>query len=141
FDLTAQVSTSQPSPAGTVTFSADTTVLGSAPLTNGAAKLTVAASLPRGHYMLTAAYSGDARVAPATSTAVNVYVVAPKPTLTSVDPPTIPGGVKTTLTLHGTNFIDGTTAFFSSFGLLTTFVSSTELHVDYTPSGFDSAYQ
>jgi hypothetical protein len=139
FDLTARVNTSQPSPTGTVTFSADATVLGSAPLTNGAAKLTT--SLPRGHYMVTAAYSGDARVAPATASGVNLYVVAPKPTLTSIDPPAIPGGVKTTLTLHGTNFVDGCYVLFSSSGYPTTFVSPTELRVDFAPFASESAYQ
>src|SRR5206468_5060584 len=96
-------------------------------------KLTVAASLPRGHYMVTAAYSGDARVAPATSDGANVYVVAPKPTLTSIDPSTIPGGVKTTLTLRGTRFVDGCTVYFSSNGYRAIFVSPTELRVDFTP--------
>ena len=139
FDFTARVSAQQ-TPTGTVTFSTDTTVLGTAPVTNGVAKLT-GASLPRGHYMVTAAYSGDARTAPGTSTAVNLYVVAPAPTLTSVDPPALTAGVKTTLTFHGSNFIQGSYALISSNGYTTTFVSPTELRLDYKPFASETDYQ
>jgi Calx-beta domain/Bacterial Ig-like domain (group 3)/IPT/TIG domain len=140
-DFTATVSASQQTPTGTVTFSAGTTVLGTAPVNNGVAKLTAGASLPRGHYLVRAAYSGDSRVAPATSSAVDVYVVALKPTLTSIDPPAIPAGVKSTLTLHGTNFIDGSFVYVSSFGRAATFVSPTELRLDHTPPISDTNYQ
>jgi hypothetical protein len=140
-DFTATVTAYPQTPTGTVTFSADTTVLGTAPVTNGVAKLTAGASLPRGHYLVTAAYSGDSRVAPATSSGGNLYVVAPPPTLTSIDPPTITAGVKTTLTVHGTNFVDGSDVLISSTGYATQFVSPTELHLDYTPPKFESDYQ
>jgi hypothetical protein len=131
-DFTTTVTSYPQTPTGTVTFSAGTTVLGTAPLTNGAARLTAGASLPRGQYTVTAAYSGDARVAPATKTQT-LYVVAVAPTLTSIDPPAIAAGVKTTLTAHGTNFIDGSMILISSTGYRTTFVSPTELRLDYTP--------
>ena len=140
-DFTATVSAFPLTPTGTVTFSVDATVLGTAPVTNGVAKLTAGASLPRGHYLVTAAYSGDSRVAPATSTGGNLYVVAPTPTLTSIEPSTITAGVKRTLTVHGTNFVDGSYVLFSSFGSAAKFVSPTELHVDYTPFASESDYQ
>lgn len=139
-EFTATVSAYQHTPTGTVTFSAGTTVLGTAPLTNGVATLTAGASLPRGHYLVTAAYSGDSRVAPRTSNAADLYVVAPAPTLTSIDPQTIPAGVKTTLVLHGTNFVDGTFVYISSFGYPTTFVSPSELRFDYTPFASESDF-
>jgi len=140
-DFTATVGAYQQTPTGTVTFSAGTTVLGAAPVNNGVAKLTAGASLPRGHYLVTAAYSGDSRVAAGTSSAVNLYVVAPNPTLTSIDPPAVPAGVKTTLILHGTNFIDGSYVYVSSSGQVGTFVSPTELRLDYTPTASESDYQ
>lgn len=127
-------------PTGTVTFSAGTTVLGTATLTNGVANLTAGSSLPRGQYTVTAAYSGDSHVAPATATAT-MYVVADTPTLTSIDPSTITAGVKTTLTFYGTNFIDGSIAILSSAGYATTFVSPTELRLDFTPFASESDYQ
>jgi len=139
-DFTATVSAVQQTPTGTVTFSMDKTVLGTVPLTNGVAKLN-AGALPRGHYLITAAYSGDSRVAPSTSGSGNLYVVAPTPTLTSIDPSTITAGVKTTLTIHGTNFVDGSYVLFSSFGYAAEFVSPTELHIDYTPFQSESDRQ
>jgi len=140
-DFKATVSSYQQTPTGTVTFSADTTVLGTVPVTNGVAKLSAGASLPRGHYIATATYSGNSRVAPSTSSNVNLYVVAPTPTLTSIDPPAITAGVKTTLTIHGTNFVDGSYVLISSSGFGTTFVSPTELRIDYTPFESESDYQ
>jgi hypothetical protein len=140
-EFTARLGVYQQTPTGSVTFSAGTTVLGTAPVTNGVATLSAVVPLPRGHYMVTATYSGDSRVAPGTSDAVNLYVVAPAPTLTSIDPPTITAGVKTTLTVHGTNFLDGSYVLISSSGYLTQFVSPNELHVDYTPFASETDYQ
>jgi len=139
-DFSATVTAYPQTPTGTVTFSAGTTVLGTVPLTNGLAKLTAGASLPRGQYTVTAAYSGDARVAPATRSGT-LYVVAVTPTLTSIDPPAITAGVKTTLTVHGTNFIDGSFILISSTGYRTTFVSPAELRLDYTPFASETDYQ
>jgi len=141
-DFAATVSAPQQTPpTGTVTFSVDGKVLGTAQVINGVAKLNAVTSLPRGHYMVTASYSGDSRVAPGTTGAANLYVVAPAPTLTSIDPPTVTAGVRTTLILRGTNFVDGTYALISSSGYATQFVSPTELHVDYTPFKSESDYQ
>jgi hypothetical protein len=139
-DFSARVSTYPLAPTGTVAFSAGTTALGTVPLNNGVAALTGVSSLPRGQYTVTAAYSGDSRVAPSATTSI-LYVVAVAPTLTSIDPSSITAGVKTTLTLHGTNFIDGSTVLFSSNGYVTTFVSSTELRIDFTPFPSESDYQ
>lgn len=139
FDLSAAVSASQ-TPAGTVTFSVGTTVLGTAPVTNGTAKLTIGASLPRGQYTLTAAYSGDSRVAPATATST-LYVVAVAPTIASIDPATLTAGVKTTIVVRGTNFVDGSTVLTGTTGRPTTFVSPAELRADYTPPASETDYQ
>jgi hypothetical protein len=139
-DFTATVSASQQTPTGTVTFSEGTTVLSTTPVTNGVARLN-GISRPRGHYLVSAAYSGDSRVAPATSGAVNLYVIAPAPALTSIDPPAITAGVKTTLTIHGMNFVDGSSVYFSSFGYSATFVSPTELRLDYTSFASESDFQ
>ena len=139
-DFTATLSAYQQTPTGSVTFSAGTTVLGTAPVTNGVAKLSGVTSLPRGHYTVTATYSGDSRVAPG-SAASSLYVIALTPTLTSIDPSTITAGVKTTLTVHGTNFLDGSYVVVSSSGYPAKFVSPNELQLDYTPFASPNDYQ
>jgi hypothetical protein len=139
-DFTATLSAYHQTPTGSVTFSAGTTVLGTAPVTNGVAKLSGVTSLPRGSYGVTATYSGDSRVAPG-SAAASLYVIPLSPTLTSIDPPTITAGVKTTLTVHGTNFVDGSYVVISFSGYPTEFVSPNELHVAYTPSASPNDYQ
>lgn len=141
FELSATLDHYPQTPAGSVTFSADHSVLGTAPVSkDGVAKLSVA-GLQRGHYLLTAAYSGDARLVPVTSDAADLYVVNPAPTLTSIDPPTIISGVKTTLTLHGTNFVEGSLAKIRSSILQAEFISPTELRLDYTPFASETDYQ
>jgi autotransporter-associated beta strand protein len=128
--------------SGTVTFSAGTTVLGTAPVIGGIATLTAGASLPAGYYHVTASYSGDSRIAPSSSvpTSLNIAAVYSKPTLTSIDPSTVTARVSTTLTLHGTNFVDGTTVFMGQ-SYTPTYVSPTELRVDFTALTYKSDYQ
>lgn len=62
----------------------------------------------------------------AASNAVNVTVVSPVPSLSSVSPSTIIVG-PFTLTLAGSNFVSGAQAFLGGAPLTTTFVSSTQL--------------
>ena len=138
-DFSATVSTSAQTVTGTITFSAGATVLGIVPVNNNRAA-TFTGSLPRGQYKVTAAYSGDSRVAPSTATG-NLSVVAVAPTLTSIDPSPLTGGVRVTLTLHGTNFVDGSYVLIQSNGYAATFVSSTELQLDYTPFAYQTDYQ
>ena len=61
-------------PTGTVTFNANGTAIGTAPLTNGVATLTIS-TLPLGTYTVTASYGGSSGYQPAT-TASQTYTIA-----------------------------------------------------------------
>ena len=70
-------------PTGTVQFSDGGMVLGTAPLTNGVATLTLS-TLSAGSHNISASYSGSASSGSASTTvAVSVIVVLPKPVATS----------------------------------------------------------
>ncbi len=71
--FTATVTGNGVAPTGTVTFMSGTTVLGTRPLTNGAAVYTTS-SLTAGIYSITAVYSGDANNGTNTSPAVSLTV-------------------------------------------------------------------
>jgi hypothetical protein len=74
--LTSTVTATSGTPTGTVTFNANGTKLGSAPLNaSGAATLSVAAPLP-GTYSITAVYSGDASYNASTSAPVTETITA-----------------------------------------------------------------
>jgi hypothetical protein len=64
-------------PTGTVTFYNSGVPLGTVPLVNNAATLTVSAVLPAGNYNLTATYSGDTNFMP--STGLLQYAVSASP--------------------------------------------------------------
>jgi sugar lactone lactonase YvrE len=79
--LTATLTGAGVAPTGTVTFLNGTSSLGTGPLTNGVATLTLA-TLPVGSYSVTASYPGDSNYLSATSTAVSVAVInLPTPTI------------------------------------------------------------
>ncbi len=83
--LTATVGSSitTPSPTGTVTFSAGTTVLGTVAISpSGVATLT-STTLPTGTYTVTATYSGDTGFAASTSNAVTLSILAPQYVITN----------------------------------------------------------
>jgi ELWxxDGT repeat protein len=108
--LTATVAgqpTGQTNPVGMVTFSDGSKVIGSAPITNGKATLTLT-TLAGGTHSLKAAYGGDANYAPGTSAAVNqqisfIATVATTTTLTSSAPAAVPGQ-SVTFTAHLNHF-------------------------------------
>jgi hypothetical protein len=80
--FTAQVAAQVPGDpvSGTVTFSLDGTSLGTVPVSNGTATLTITpttATLSPGNHMLTATYSGDPNFTPSSATQT---LTAPTPT-------------------------------------------------------------
>ena len=80
--VTARVETDGvPADAGTVTFSSGDTVLGTAPVSQGTASLTLPAFDQVGSQTVTAAYAGTAAYAPSSST-VTFDVVKATPTMT-----------------------------------------------------------
>ncbi|WP_188760090.1 Ig-like domain repeat protein [Edaphobacter acidisoli] len=102
---------------GPVTFSNGTTTIGTAPIVNGVATITVS-NLPIGSNPITASTPGDANNNPATSPATTVTVnkATPTVTLTSSSNPSTPGAPVTfTATVYPgatapVTFYDGTTA-------------------------------
>ncbi len=88
-------------PTGTITFtSTPQGIIGSAPLTNGTATLTVG-SLPVGSYTITASYSGDGNYSASTSlTPVSITVTIVNATLTATISPSsnVPYGSTATVT-------------------------------------------
>ena len=138
-DLTAKVTAFGQTPTGSVSFLNGSDVLGTAPLQAGAA--TIAVTLPRGSYTLKASYSGDSRTAPGTGSA-GLNVTALVPTITSIDPATVPAGQKTTLTIHGTNFINGSVVLVNSVAATApALVSSTEMRYDYPAPPYETDVQ
>jgi hypothetical protein len=138
-DLTAKVTAYGQTPTGSISFLNGSDVLGTAPLQAGTATITV--TLPRGSYTLTASYSGDSRTAPGTGSA-GLNVTALVPTITSIDPATVPAGQKTTLTIHGTNFINGSAVLVNSFAASApALVSSTEMRYDYPAFPYETDVQ
>ncbi len=97
--------------SGPVTFTDGTTVLGTSPIVNGTATLTVP-SLPIGSHPITASTPGDTNNNPATSPATTVTVAKTTPTLTltsSANPATASQPV--TFTVTSTAGVTGTVTF------------------------------
>ncbi|MEA2240119.1 MAG: hypothetical protein QOC81_4843 [Thermoanaerobaculia bacterium] len=120
-------------PTGTVTFSEGAAVVASVPLNNGVAETS--ATFLRGNHLITATYSGAATIQPSQAQA-GLTVVERTPVIASVDPSTVLSGTTTTLIIHGSNFVDGSNVN----GYPTSFVSSSELHVEFPapPLTYDS---
>lgn len=91
-------------PTGTVTFKEGSNVLGTASL-NGSGMATFSlSSLTEGTHTVLATYEGDGSSAKSDSTAKQVVVIAPPPTLTfGVAPTSIPLGQNATLTWASTD--------------------------------------
>jgi hypothetical protein len=83
--ITLKASVSGDSPTGSVTFSAGTTSLGTATLTNGVATLQTSFAAA-GSYATTATYKGDQNNAASTSSAVTIVIAAPDFTVTATPP-------------------------------------------------------
>lgn len=94
--LTLTLPTTDPTPAGTVTFLMGATTLGSSTVANGSAQFTTS-SLPAGKDTIAASWSGDDTFTAATSPAI-VVMVAPTLTLTAAIG-TIYAGVADTITI------------------------------------------
>jgi hypothetical protein len=126
-------------PAGTVTFYDNDAVLGTGALNaNGQATYTTAALLA-GTHPITATFPGDANFSSGTSNQVNQVVNNPVPTITLISPTSAAVNAPDfTLTVTGTNFINGAVVRFGSNDLATTFSNSTQLTA-LVPKSFLSA--
>jgi Bacterial Ig-like domain (group 3)/FG-GAP-like repeat len=96
--ITLKATVSGGSPAGSVSFAAGTTSLGTATLTNGVATLQTSFAAA-GSYATTATYQGDQNNAASTSSAVTIVIAAPDFTVTATPASgTVPPGQTATFT-------------------------------------------
>lgn len=121
--------------AGTVTFYRGTTLLGSAPVTNGSATFETVAPA-HGNYVFRAEFSGSAQHAPSSASDA-VQVRPPTPVLTSLDPATVPGGESVVVTVRGTDLLAGGMIVIDSSGLTPQHISNEEVRFTFAPSRSD----
>lgn len=116
-------------PSGLVNFYNGPSLLQSASLTNGVARIATT-SLPAGAEVVSATYVGAGLFSSSTSNSVtiNVGVPNPAPVLNALSPAfTSAGAAAFTLTVNGSGFMDGSTIYWGSTALNTQFVSASQL--------------
>jgi len=112
---------------GQVTFLDGNVSLGTAPVNNGIAQLVVS-SLAAGAHSIVAAYRGNTFFLNSQSAVLTVTVENLAPVLTSFAPTSAKQNSGAfTLTVNGSNFVNGTVVFFNRSARPTTFVSSTQI--------------
>jgi hypothetical protein len=121
--LNAAVSYSSPVTAGTVSFYAGATLLGTSPVgNNGIATLTIA-TLPAGTDSLTASYSGTAQFTSSTSASISVTALFPTTTVLSSSVSSADFGAAITLNAavsYSSPVTVGTVSFYAGATLLGT---------------------
>lgn len=122
-------------PTGAITFRQGTTTLATVPLTDGKASTTVRLGI--GTHAFTVTYAGDARWRPAEKT-LNKTVSSPKPVISGIEPSTVKGGTRVTLTILGSNFREGATVSDESTAMTVTFISPGELRCTYDVPPWES---
>lgn len=115
----------------TVSFSSNGSVVGTGTLSGGVATLSTK-SLAMGTNSVTASYAGDAYFGPAVSAPVSIHVTsAPSnaaPTLSTISPAfASAGSTGVEVTVTGSGFISGSTAYWGSTALATRYISDTQL--------------
>ncbi|MDE3090345.1 MAG: Ig-like domain repeat protein [Chloroflexota bacterium] len=132
--LTQNASASAPrqprnvTPTGTMTFTIDSAVNITQTMNASGVVSYTTSLLATGVHTITATYSGDANLAGSASPALTQNVNNPLPTLASISPMSATaGGVTFTLTVTGTNFVNGAVVKWNGSDRATTFVSSTNL--------------
>jgi hypothetical protein len=133
--ITFKASVSGDSPTGSVSFSAGSTSLGTATLTNGVASLQTSFAAA-GSYVTTATYQGDQNNAASTSSAVTIVIAAPDFTVTATPASgsVTPGQTATfTFTVNPVGGYAGTVKF--SCGALPAQAACSFSPASATPSG------
>ena len=141
--LNANVSSSpvvQPnSLSGQVTFSDGNVTLGTVPLVGGNAQLSINSLAPGAHNIV-ASFSGSRFFQGGQSFVSTVTVENPAPDITSFAPVSAKQNSGAfTLTVHGSNFVNGAVVFFNGSARPTTFVSSTQVMAAIPASDLASA--
>jgi len=137
-------------PTGTVNFvdtvnGVATTVASNVGMNQAGEAFTASgiSSLAVGNHSLVANYSGDASFNASSSAAFNFAITGsnPVPAVTTISPTSkTAGGAAFTLTVNGTNFIEGATVKFGANAALTpTFFSATQLQVTVPASDIAAA--
>ena len=121
--------------AGTVTFYRDTTVVGTAPVTNRSASIDTVAPAP-GIYVYRAEFGGTAQYAPSSASAT-IQVMPPTPVLTSIEPSTIPGGQTVVVTVRGTNLLAGGRIIVDSTILAAQHISTGEVRFTFEAARYE----
>jgi hypothetical protein len=137
-----------PTPTGSVTLTSGSYSSAAVALSSGSASISVpAGSLATGNDTLTASYTPDvassSRYNNATgiSSTVTVTVITnPVPTMSGISPAfTSAGGAAFTLTVSGTGFVSGSTVYWGTTALTTTYVSATQLTAQIAAADIASA--
>ena len=111
--------------AGQVVFRDGSTIIGTAPLSNGVAELTFA--IAGGVHDYSASYEGTATFAPSTSVSTRLEVRPPAPVITSIEPASAQAGSTVDVVVRGTDFYPGGYVTVASTRVETAFVSATEV--------------
>jgi hypothetical protein len=125
--FTSTVGTSNGTPTGVVTFLDGKTSLGTGALNATGVAIFMTSILGVGPHSITAQYGGDTNYSSSTSNAIAQLVNAVSAVTTLLPATTTTGGPAFTLTVNGTNFLDGATVDFNGSPQTTTFVSATQL--------------
>jgi hypothetical protein len=119
-----------PALSGSVTFKDGTITLGSGTISSGSATL-MTSLLAVGSHSITAVYGGDSNYSGSTSPILTQVVNNPVPTII---PPLVPAGAVAgsagfTLTVNGSNFVNGATATFGGVSRTVAFVNSSQVTI------------
>ncbi|PYY17943.1 MAG: TIGR03118 family protein [Acidobacteria bacterium] len=124
---------------GQVAFLEGNVVLGSVPVVNGQAQLTVN-SLSLGRHTIVAAYRGNQSFLNSQSVAMTIAIGNPAPEITSFTPFSAKQNSGAfSLTVNGINFVNGAVVFFNGSSRPTTVVSSTQVTAAITASDLASS--
>jgi hypothetical protein len=123
-----------PTPTGTITLTSGSYTSSATTLSSGSVTINIAAgALAVGNDTLTATYTPDVSSSPIYGNAsgtgtVTVAQINPTPSISTFSPTYADaGGAAFTLTVNGAGFVSGSTVYWGTFALATTYVSATQL--------------
>jgi hypothetical protein len=123
-----------PTPTGSITLTSGSYTSSAMTLSSGSVTINIAAgALAVGNDTLTATYTPDASSSPIYGNAsgtgtVTVAQTNPTPSISTFSPTYADaGGAAFTLTVNGAGFVSGSTVYWGTFALATTYVSATQL--------------
>ena len=143
YTMTATVTPSSGAtiPTGSVVFTVGASTQTVALNASGIATYTGAAPVSSGQLILSAAYLGSSEFSTSTSNTLTESIVTnPVPAITSMSPAyATAGGATFTLTVNGSGFVAGSTAYWGSTALTTQFVTAGQLSAQVTAAEIAAA--